>query len=176
MSQLLKSRPQTKDPFPSCRRVRRVLVVALGACVAASTFAGTPIVSAAGHQQSVVQALAATQLVANLHGSNEVPGPGDPDGAGHAVLYMRPGVHRVCADVTYSRIGTPLAAHIHRGWASVSGPVVVDLSSTVTGGARCATGVSTALIERIVAHPRRYYFNIHTNAYQAGAIRGQLHP
>jgi len=52
---------------------------------------------------------------------------------------------------------------------------VVDLTGSVTGGANCATGVSRPLIRRILEHPRRYYFNVHNDAYPAGAIQGTLH-
>lgn len=78
----------------------------------------------------------------------------------------------MCADVTYRRIGTPNAAHIHR---KSDGGIVVALTGSVTGGAHCARGVSRPLIRRILEHPRRYYFNVHNNAYRAGAIQGTLH-
>jgi hypothetical protein len=84
-------------------------------------------------------------------------------------------VGKVCARATWHRIGTPMMAHIHRGRSGVSGNVVVDLTGSVTGGRHCATGVSRLLIRHIISHPRRFYFNIHTRAYPAGAIRGQLH-
>ena len=45
----------------------------------------------------------------------------------------------------------------------------------VTGGARCAHGVSGRLIGRLLAHPRSYYFNVHNAAHPSGAIQGTLH-
>jgi hypothetical protein len=81
---------------------------------------------------------------------------------------------KVCANVSWTRIGKPLAAHIHKGGPRVAGDVVVDMTSAVTGGARCVSA-PRPLIRKIIAHPKRYYFNIHTGAFQAGAIRGQLH-
>lgn len=77
--------------------------------------------------------------------------------------------------MTYRRIDAPIQAHIHRGRAGVDGDVVVDLSGSVVDGTDCATEVPRRLVRRIIEHPRRYYFNVHTEAYPAGAIRGQLH-
>jgi hypothetical protein len=97
---------------------------------------------------------------------------GDPDGSGEAHFRLRPARHRVCAVVEWSDIGTPNAAHIHR---RSDGGVVVDLTGSVTGGDRCATGVPKRVVKRIAAHPRRYYFNVHNDTYPDGAIQGRLH-
>ena len=96
---------------------------------------------------------------------------GDPDGSGSARFRLYPARGKVCARVTWERIGSPTAAHIHR---ASDGAVKVDLSGSVTGGASCTTGVPTGLVRRIVDHPRRYYFNVHNAAYPAGAIQGTL--
>jgi hypothetical protein len=148
--------------------VGAVLVVAAALCA--------PADAAGAHRSALDRSAApkAATLHAKLKGSNEVPGPGDPNGTGSVTITLKPAVGKVCADATWSRIGTPLAAHIHKGVAGVSGDVVVDLTGAVTGGAHCAA-LGKAKIHRIAEHPRRFYFNIHTEAYQAGAIRGQLH-
>ena len=151
--------------------------VAIGAAsmMAAAAFAGP---ADAGHRQiashSAHVAKVAPMAVATLTGAKEVPGPGDPNGRGHVVITFKTGVGKVCATASWKRIGTPLAAHIHKGGPRASGDVVVDLSSAVTGGAHCVSAPKPT-IRRIVAHMKRYYFNIHTGAFQAGAIRGQLH-
>jgi CHRD domain len=108
----------------------------------------------------------ATVLKARLSAS------GDPDGAGRATLRLDRGRGRVCAAVSWQEIDAPDAAHIHR---HSDGSIVVDLTSSVTGGAACVTGVSKALITRIARHPRRYYVNVHNEDYPAGAIQGTLH-
>jgi hypothetical protein len=96
---------------------------------------------------------------------------GDPNGTGEAHFRVNRDRHRICADVEWHRIATPNAAHIHR---QSDGGIVVDLTGSVTGGAHCATGVSGRLIGRILAHPGRYYFNVHNVPFPAGAIQGRL--
>ncbi len=106
------------------------------------------------------------QLHAALHPS------GDPDGSGHADFRLNRSRHKVCADVTWQNIASPDSAHIHK----VSDTsIVLDLSSAVTGGAHCVTGVGGRLIDRLLAHPRRFYFNVHNAEHPAGAIQGRLH-
>ncbi len=157
-------------------RGRGVVAVASVLGMAAWGLAALPSAVASGHHSSSsASAAAVTKLVANLSGAQEVPDQGDPNGTGRAVVRLRPGAHKVCVNATWSRIGRPIGAHIHKGARGDSGAVVVDLSSAVTGGAHCATGVKSKLIKRIKNHPGNFYFNIHTNAYQGGAIRGQLH-
>jgi hypothetical protein len=96
---------------------------------------------------------------------------GDPDGTGSARFRLYPAGGKVCARVTWDRIGAPNAAHIHR---ASDGVVKVDLTGSVTGGKNCTTGVSKRLVRRILDNPRRFYFNVHNADYPAGAIQGTL--
>ena len=141
---------------------RRAGVVALSTCLVGAAAAGTVGLTApgAGAQQVAVQ-----RLEAHLRPS------GDPNGFGEAKFRLNKATHKVCATVEWHRIATPNAAHIHR---RSDGGIVVDLTGSVTGGKHCATGVSAKLIGRILAHPRRYYFNVHNKPYPAGAIQGRL--
>lgn len=97
---------------------------------------------------------------------------GDADGSGTATFTLVKARKKVCARVTWRNIEAPDAAHIHR---VSDGSIVVDLHGSVTGGARCATGVPKRTIARILAHPGRYYFNVHNPAFPAGAVQGTLH-
>ena len=111
----------------------------------------------------------ATSRATVLH-ATLAPG-GDADGTGSATVRLRPAVRRVCATITWSRIDTPFAAHIHR---RSDGQVVVDLTGSVTGGARCVRA-PRRLVRAIAARPGRYYVNVHTQSYPAGAVQGTLH-
>lgn len=127
--------------------------------LAAGTFASTPTAAAPASRA------AAQRLEATLRPS------GDPDGAGEARLTLNKTRGKVCATVTWEHIDDPDAAHIHR---ASDGSIVVDLSGSVTGAARCATGVPARTVGRIVRHPGRYYLNVHNPAHPAGAIQGRL--
>jgi len=111
--------------------------------------------------------VAPTRLETSLQGSSA----GDPDGQGKAVFRLFKGKRRVCATVSWSKIASPTAAHIHR---RSDGGIVVDLTGSVTGGPRCARKVPRPVIRRIVEHPKRYYFNVHNDSYPSGAIEGTL--
>jgi hypothetical protein len=119
----------------------------------------------------------ATLLAASLTGAREVPGPGDPDGSGRAIVKLSG--DQACFLLKWSRIGAPVASHIHVGRRGVPGPVVLpffqgQLPDTLNAVAGCAPA-DPALVDAIVAHPRDYYVNIHTAEFPGGAIRGQLH-
>jgi hypothetical protein len=109
---------------------------------------------------------------ANLTGAQEVPGPGDPNGSAAAMLTLRPASGQVCVAQRHSNIDAPIAMHIHRGAAGVAGPILVDLTPTLTGSA-CVTANMTQ-VRRIDRNPNGYYLNIHTGTFSNGAIRGQL--
>lgn len=144
------------------RRSRRYAVVAAAACLL-TVGAAAP-----------AQAAPSDGLFANLNGAKEVPGPGDADGRGAAIVSLYPRLGRVCAKISVTNIETPMAAHIHAGTFDVAGPVVVDLTGSVTGGANCVDGVDPALIRDIRQRPRHYYVNVHNAPFPGGAIRGQL--
>ena len=116
-------------------------------------------------------------LRARLSGPSEVPGPGDPDGRGEAVIAVIPAQNEICFILVADHITLPaIAAHIHQGQGGVAGPVVVTL--TPPGGtgtsAGCIGGLSNSLLTAILANPGNYYVNVHTTDYPNGAIRGQL--
>jgi hypothetical protein len=123
---------------------------------------------------------AAAVHVAVLHstmlGSNEVPGPGDPNASGSTTIVLNSASGSVCYVIHVAGLSAPLtAAHIHIGPTGVAGPVVIPLP--LTGGpnnfAGCTTANST-LIQRIIDNPSGYYTNVHNAPFPAGVERGQL--
>jgi hypothetical protein len=114
-----------------------------------------------------------------LTGAAEVPGPGDADASGTALITLNQGQGEVCFDLSWAGIdGTVTAAHIHVGPAGVAGPVVVPLFAGAFAGtdsaSACVSGVSEELIKAIRHDPENYYVNIHSDVFPAGAVRGQL--
>jgi hypothetical protein len=112
-------------------------------------------------------------LEANLAGEKEVPGPGDPDGSGHAVV----NVYRaqVCYGLEVANIAPSTAAHIHLGFRSEAGPVLVSLNPPTDGSSGGCAPIPRALSQGLREHPARYYVNVHNEEFPNGAIRGQLH-
>lgn len=119
-------------------------------------------------------AAAGRQLTTPLTGAEEVPGPGDPDGSGFAVITLNSGQEEVCWELTVSNIAPATAAHIHVGAAGVAGPVVVALSPPTDGSSSGCVSTDPTLIKDIRKNPTNYYVNVHNAEYPAGALRGQL--
>lgn len=115
------------------------------------------------------------RLEAGLNGDKEVPGPGDPNGKGNAVIKLKDEEGKICYNISFKKIGKAMAAHIHQGGRKSSGDVVVTLWSGAKGSPQqgCVEA-SSDTIGSIAANPRQYYVNLHTEAYPDGAIRGQL--
>lgn len=109
-----------------------------------------------------------------LTGPVEVPGPGDPDGTGSANITVKLPEKQVCYELSVSGIATPTAAHIHEGAAGVAGPPVVSLDAPASGASKGCVDVTAKLAAQILSHASRYYVNVHTDDFPAGAIRGQL--
>ena len=162
--------------------MRRVHIAVAAALAAAgvSTIAMTGTSAGAGPQATSSALAPGAGVFAQLRGANEVSptgrrGAGDADGYG-SFSAITPGGNRLCYGYAASNIAKPTQAHVHRGGASVNGPVVIPLRvppgspGTVSG---CLT-VPSALITQIRANPGAFYVNVHNGPYPGGAIRGQL--
>lgn len=116
------------------------------------------------------------QLIAYLHGSKEVPGPGDADGRGDTNVTMNKEAGKLCVSMHVSHIEPATAAHIHKGPKGVAGPVVVPLPTPDSNGyAEGCVDVDETLLKEIKHNPSEYYVNVHNAQYPNGAIRGQLY-
>ena len=117
----------------------------------------------------------------------EVPGPGDPNATGTAIISINPGQERICWEITTSNVNPAFietagtGAHIHPGAAGTANPPIVHLSLELNGTATGCTNVSRTLINQILANPQNYYVNLHwkhptdpTLDFSAGALRAQL--
>jgi hypothetical protein len=119
-------------------------------------------------------------LFAVLTGRKEVDdqgrrGAGDPDGRGSFSASIDG--DQLCFGITVKNIDDPVGAHIHRARPNRNGPIVVPLTEPSSGDPGASSGcvsVDAADAEAILKNPRRYYANVHTEAFGAGAVRGQL--
>jgi hypothetical protein len=144
-----------------------------GVAVLVAMLSGTTLLGSAS--------AATTRLRAHLVGSNEVPGPGDPDAKGAASVRVDPRERTVCFTLRWSRMRPPFAAHIHRGRVGVAGPVKVELFAqarplypAIHKVSGCVHDVPRKLARRIAQRPARFYVNLHNKPFPDGAIRGQL--
>lgn len=122
------------------------------------------------------KALSATMTGQKEVGTDGKKGAGDPDGFGSFTAV--PAGSKLCFGMTVRGIDAPVAAHIHKGGPSVMGSIVVPLTQPSAGdpgaSSACVDVTDAALLADIVAHPSRYYVNVHTKAFPGGALRGQL--
>ena len=117
-------------------------------------------------------------FTSTLTAEAEVPNPG-PDGAtGSAVITIDDETNEVCFELTIDGLDkgdSVIASHIHEGEAGVAGDIVVPLfTSPPTGEMTGCVDGDPAVVDAIIADPAGYYVNIHTEQFQAGAVRGQL--
>ena len=140
---------------------------------AAALVATLALASSAG-----LASAATTTLTTSMSGSEERPGPGDPNGKGWVSLQIDSN-GTICYEAKIQAIGHTISdAHIHLAAAGSPGGVVVPLhpnDADRTGNmySLCVT-TTPELATAIMTNPSAYYVNWHTPAYPAGAIRGQL--
>ena len=145
--------------------------------VSGAAFAGSTA-KLAGSTKAASSSNAA--LFAVLTGRKEVSangrrGAGDPDGRGSFTATVDG--TQLCFGITVTNIDTPNGAHIHKARPNQSGPIVVPLTPPSGGDPGASSGcvtVAADLAAAILKNPSKYYANVHTAAFPAGAIRGQL--
>jgi hypothetical protein len=127
---------------------------------------------------------------AELRGSKETP-PNSSTAFGSALVTFDPVNNTIAWEVNDSGIGAnATASHIHRGAAGSAGPVIINFATgptQLTNGRTSGSGPIagqqsssflasdlTALATASTANG--YYVNLHSTAFGAGEIRGQLVP
>ena len=117
-----------------------------------------------------------TELIAELSGANEFPGPGDDDGFGFASVQIDASTGEVCVFIEVLDIAQATMAHIHAGAAGVAGDVVVTLPTPGADGfvEGCVDGLDAGVLQAIIDDPAGHYVNVHNADFIDGALRGQL--
>lgn len=130
----------------------------------------------------------------SLAGSNEVPKATGSTGTATATYVISADGSTIHFVLTVTNVANITAAHIHFGNASVSGPVIVPLyigakingpftgilaqgnitASSISLGGSPSVQNMAQLIAAIKGG--QTYTNVHTTAWPAGEIRGQIHP
>jgi CHRD domain-containing protein len=114
-------------------------------------------------------------LLVTLTGTQEAPGPGDPDGTGNAEIRVAPAQGQVCWTLNARGVDPATAAHIHRGPAGIAGPPVLTLTTPdAAGRSEGCAAVEPMLARQLSVMGHEFYVNVHTGPHPAGAIRGQL--
>ena len=150
-------------------RLRNLTVAVVVATLAVAMFGGPALA-----KTMVADVEGGRLLTADLLGANEVPGPGDPDGSGTAVVSVNPSALRLCYELTAEGIAPAKAAHIHEGPSGEAGPVVVTLAPLADGSSSGCMVEDETLLKDIKKNPAEFYVNVHNSEFTAGAIRGQL--
>jgi hypothetical protein len=89
---------------------------------------------------------------------------------------LRPDKGQLCYTLAAGNIVLPAtASHIHRGDATVAGPVIIPFTAPGQNGQAegCVT-VDGGLLKDIIANPGGFYANIHTTDFPGGAVRAPL--
>jgi hypothetical protein len=127
-------------------------------------------------------------FTAQLLSSNEVPPISNADAGafGQVVVTLDTSNNTFRFDWSVSNVASTaiILSHIHEGAAGVNGPVRVDSLISpaspvpvVNGGATFSRGNLPGpadVVQRLLANPSGFYFNIHSTLNPGGVVRGQL--
>jgi hypothetical protein len=115
------------------------------------------------------------QLSSTLSGANVVPGPGDPNGSGSAVLIVDTTHGQICYQLTVSGLSSsPTSAEIDQGQPGTGGTQVVPLTPPTSGNSSDCASVDPGLASTLAAHPDLYFVNVDTSDFPHGAVGGQV--
>ena len=91
------------------------------------------------------------------------------DGTGATAITLDRVNGSICFKFTWSGIGSPVAAHIHKG----SGPAVLPLFVDTAKRQGCVKA-DKSLLRKLADCPGNYQVMLHTHRYPNGALRAQL--
>ena len=167
--------------------MRTRIISALVACAAlafgaGAAAAGKPTATPRSKPPAAKPKLQERALFAVLTGRKEVDasgrrGAGDLNGRCSFTAIVDG--NQLCFGITVKNLGAaPTAAHIHGpARPNQNAGVLVALtapSSPDPGAASGCVSVDPAVAQAILKNPRKYYVNVHTTQFPAGAVRGQL--
>jgi hypothetical protein len=117
-----------------------------------------------------------THYPAELNGAAVVPGPGDTDASGVAVVSFSPPDGMTCLGLELSGATGVTSITIHAGGPGETGALkaTLPIPPDLEGSTDCKTGDNPALLESIVADPEGHYLQVATEEFPDGAVRGQL--
>lgn len=118
-----------------------------------------------------------TTFHATINSSQEVPPPTSLTATGAGSLALNPNNNSITCSMTFSNLtGPAIGAHIHQASPGVTGPIIVslDLGAGGTSPATCPAGATLTTDQISALYSGDLYFNVHTNANQAGEGRGQI--
>jgi hypothetical protein len=146
----------------------------VGACVA---FASSVVVLA-GSAPALAQQDGAQFTVALSDQENV--NVGDADGQGSARLDLDPQQGMACYEITWKKLdGAVTAFHLHAARRGSDGPHWIDFFNDQhfdgeQGKAVDCLRSTPEKIKAVINDPSAYYLQLHSTAFTAGAIRGQL--
>lgn len=111
-----------------------------------------------------------TTFTAAINGTNEVPS-NNSTATGTATLSFNNTTKVISISVTHT-LATIQKGHIHLGAAGTNGGVVFSFSSLTSPIAY--TSIALTPEQEADLNANRYYVNLHSEAFAAGEIRGQL--
>jgi hypothetical protein len=151
----------------------------VGACLA---FASSMLMladpsPALAHEVNVVRQDNNGRFSVQLTAQDSVNG-GDRDGQGFARLDLDPQQGKACYEITWKNLDGMVTAFLHAGRRGNEGPHWIDFFNDKNfAGEQTVSDCVTSTrekIEAVINDPSSYYLQIHTTAFEKGAIRGQL--
>lgn len=111
-------------------------------------------------------------FTATINGASEVPSNAST-ATGTATAVFNNDTKILTCSVTFTGV-TATNAHIHKGAAGVSGGVIFPFTAPFTSPLNLTTATPLTQAQEDDLKANLYYVNIHSAAFPAGEIRGQL--
>ena len=130
---------------------------------------GVAAISLIAHSRSAL----ADEVTVTLSGSQEIP-PVTTAATGTGKLTV--GADKsMSGNVTISGMHATVA-HIHEAAGGATGPIIIPLTKISDNAWAVPDGVKLTDAQYEAYRAGRLYFNIHSEAYRSGEIRGQIKP